>query len=149
MSIRIRRSNTPDDDYKALWHTLDVFNEETIGDAKGEAVSLVISPEDGDGILGGLWGHALWGSFYIAIMFVPEDHRRAGVGSELMRRAEAEAIRIGCHQMWLETYAFQARQFYERHGFEVFGQLDGPPPMFPRYFLQKKLAVQENRDVTP
>ncbi len=30
MGIRIRHSDTPDDDYKALWHTLDAFNEATI-----------------------------------------------------------------------------------------------------------------------
>jgi hypothetical protein len=41
--------------------------------------------------------------------------------------------------MWLDTYAFQARQFYERLGFEVFGQLDGLKPFFPRYFLKKTL----------
>ena len=62
-----------------------------------------------------------------------------GLGSELMRRAEAEAQTRGCRQMWLDTYAFQARGFYERLGFEVFGQIDGPAPMFPRYFMQKRL----------
>jgi GNAT superfamily N-acetyltransferase len=149
MGVRIRLSKTPSDDYTAHWHVMDAFNEETIGDARGEAVSLVISPEDGDDFLGGLWGHALWGSFYIGFMFVPAEHRRSGIGSELMRRAEAEAKSKGCRHMWLETYAFQARPFYERHGFEVFGQLDGPPPMFPRYFLQKALAVDGNRDDTP
>ena len=34
--------------------------------------------------------------------------------------------------MVTDTYAFQARTFYERLGFEVFGQIDGPAPMFPR-----------------
>lgn len=42
--------------------------------------------------------------------------------------------------MWLDTYAFQARAFYERLGFAVFGQIEGPPPMFPRYFMQKVLS---------
>ncbi len=51
----------------------------------------------------------MWGSFYIAIMYVPDGYRRSGVGSELMRRAEAEVLNKGCRQMWLETYAFQAR----------------------------------------
>lgn len=56
-----------------------------------------------------------------------------------MQRAEEEARVRGCRQMWLDTYAFQARPFYERLGFEVFGQIDGPAPIFPRYFMQKLL----------
>jgi ribosomal protein S18 acetylase RimI-like enzyme len=41
--------------------------------------------------------------------------------------------------MWLDTFAFQARAFYERLGFEVFGRLDGLAPYYPRYFMQKTL----------
>jgi hypothetical protein len=41
--------------------------------------------------------------------------------------------------MWTETYAFQARPFYERFGFSIFGRLDGPAPIFPRFFLEKNL----------
>jgi hypothetical protein len=41
--------------------------------------------------------------------------------------------------VWLDTFEFQARGFYERLGFEVFGRLDGLAPFFPRYFMQKTL----------
>jgi hypothetical protein len=53
--------------------------------------------------------------------------------------AEQEAIRRGCRNMWTETYAFQARPFYERFGFRIFGRLDAPAPIFPRFFLTKNL----------
>ena len=33
----------------------------------------------------------------------------------------------------------RARPFYERLGFEVFAQIDGPPPAFPRVFMKKLL----------
>jgi hypothetical protein len=42
--------------------------------------------------------------------------------------------------MWTDTYAFQARPFYERMGFVVFGRLDGPEPIFPRFFLMKDIG---------
>lgn len=117
------------------------FNQAAVGHAKGEPYALEIRSDGDEEIKGGLWALSLWGSFYIALVVTPENHRGKGVGSELMRRAELEARIRGCHQMWLDTYAFQARPFYERLGFSVFGQLDGPPPMFPRYFMQKRLEV--------
>lgn len=41
--------------------------------------------------------------------------------------------------MWTETYAFQARPFYEKSGFTIFGRLDGPAPIFPHFFFRKSL----------
>jgi hypothetical protein len=42
---------------------------------------------------------------------------------------------------WLETYSFQARPFYERHGYTVFGVLDNHPIGHQRYFMQKALTL--------
>ena len=47
---------------------------------------------------------------------------------------------VGCGHMWTDTYAFQARPFYESMGFVVFGRLDGPAPTFPRFFLMKDVG---------
>ena len=57
-----------------------------------------------------------------------------------MRMAEDEGIRRGCHTAWLDTFNFQARGFYERFGYTIFGTLEGEPPAFPRYFMKKTLA---------
>ena len=73
-------------------------------------------------------------------MFVPKDLRGRGIGTSFLRQAEQEAIRRGRTHMWTDTYAFQARPFYERMGFIVFGRLDGPAPIFPRFFLMKDIA---------
>jgi GNAT superfamily N-acetyltransferase len=91
-------------------------------------------------VLGGLWAQSRWGAFHVDMIVVPEALRGAGVGTDLMARAEAEARSRGCHLMWLDTYAFQARPFYERLGFEVFGEMDGPAPFYPRWFMRKTLA---------
>jgi GNAT superfamily N-acetyltransferase len=56
-----------------------------------------------------------------------------------MQQAEQEAMRRGCREMWVDTYAFQARSFFEKLGFTVFGRLDGPALIFPRFFLKKRL----------
>ena len=63
-----------------------------------------------------------------------------GLGTELMARAEAEAIARGCHGAWLDTFEFQARGFYERLGYECFGELKDYPAGSARYFMRKTLG---------
>jgi GNAT superfamily N-acetyltransferase len=141
MTMTIQQAERPDDAYMPIWAPLLRFNQDTVGNAQGEAFALTILASSSDEVLGGLWALSLWGSFYIGLVVTPETARGQGLGTELMRRAEAEALARGCRMMWLDTYAFQARAFYERLGFTVFGQIDGPAPMFPRYFMSKALAA--------
>ena len=75
----------------------------------------------------------------------PRPRRREPDGSlGILRsagtRAEAEAIRRGCLGAWLDTFSFQARGFYERLGYAVFGALADYPPGHDRFFMQKPLV---------
>ena len=132
-----------DDDPKAagreIGELLYRFNVEAVGKTASEPFVLTIKAPGSDEILGGLAAVSYWGSFYISDVVMPKTARRQGLGSELMRRAEQEARARGCRHMWLDTFEFQARPFYERLGFEVFGRLDGLKPFFPRYFMKKTL----------
>jgi GNAT superfamily N-acetyltransferase len=118
---------------------LGQFNDRAVGPPAGEWFVLTIRAPGSDEILGGLRAVSYWGSFYISDVVAPEAARGQGLGSELMRQAEHEARVRGCRHMWLDTFDFQARPFYERLGFEVFGRLDGLEPFFPRYFMKKDL----------
>jgi GNAT superfamily N-acetyltransferase len=134
MDIVIRGAARPDEAYMPIWAPLLAFNQQSVGKAQGEPFALTITPPNSEEVLGGLWALSLWGSFYVGLVVVPEGHRGRGLGADLMARAEAEAITRGYRGMWLDTYAFQARGFYEGLGFSVFGQIEGPAPMFPRLF---------------
>jgi len=70
---------------------------------------------------------------------VPESLRGRRIGSDLLSRAEAEARTRGCSNVWLDTFEFQARGFYERLGYRCFGELAEYPPGFSRYFMTKVL----------
>ncbi|MDO8411159.1 MAG: GNAT family N-acetyltransferase [Phenylobacterium sp.] len=141
MTYTIAAAADPGAAYMPIWAPLLAFNQTIASEAEGTSFALTLSHDGAPAVAGGLWALALWGSFYIGLVVVPEHARGQGFGRELMRQAEDEARRLTCRHMWLDTYAFQARPFYERLGFEVFGQLDGPSPIFPRYFMQKRLAV--------
>ena len=73
------------------------------------------------------------------MFWLAPGYRRRGLGSRLLRAAEEEARRRGCRMAWLDTYDFQARPFYERHGYAVFGELDGLPNGHRRWFMRKRL----------
>jgi len=139
MTYDITAPADPGGAYDAIWAPLLAFNQAQVGQAEGRPFALTLSPPGDASVHGGLWGLSLWGSFYIALVVVPEDARGRGLRRELMARAEAEARLRDCRELWLDTYAFQARPFYEALGFTVFGQLDGPAQMFPRWFLRKAL----------
>jgi ribosomal protein S18 acetylase RimI-like enzyme len=102
-------------------------------------VNFVLRGEPGD-VLGGLLGQ-LWGGWLqVTYLWIAEAARGVGHGTRLMERAEAYARSRGAVGATLETYSFQARSFYERLGYEVFGALEGYPPGHVKYLLRKALA---------
>jgi GNAT superfamily N-acetyltransferase len=131
----------PPDSFQKMWAPLLKFNEDAVGNANARALAILLKEPTTDELIGGLWARSLWGSAYIDIMFVPETLRGNGIGTSLLQLTEQDAIRRGCRDMWTDTYAFQACPFYEKLGFTVFGRLNGPAPIFPRFFLKKSLAL--------
>jgi GNAT superfamily N-acetyltransferase len=117
------------------------FTARAVGVPDNHDFAILLTHPDTGEMVGGLWAQSRWGSFLVDILVVPDELRGQGIGTRLMQAAEVEARRRGCDHMWLDTYSFQARPFYERLGFSVFGQLDGPPPIYPRYFMRKLLGI--------
>lgn len=91
-------------------------------------------------IAGGLWARIGFSWMFVELLFVPENARSKGVGSRLMRMAEDEARRRDCVGVWLDSFTFQARHFYEKLGYEIFGQLENYPQDHTRFFLRKRLV---------
>jgi GNAT superfamily N-acetyltransferase len=133
-------SEPPQAAYQELWEVLKAFNVKAIGHCENHPFAVLLRDPETRAVVGGVWGRSVWDSFYVDMLVAPEDQRGAGLGGDLMAQVEAEARSRGCLNIWLDTFAFQARPFYERLGFRVFGQIDGPKPMFPRYFMIKDLA---------
>lgn len=100
---------------------------------------LVIALQDSQGqTVGGLWGETALDWLHIDLLAVPESMRGQDVGTALMQRAEAIARERGCVGAWLDTFAFQARGFYEKLGYAVFGEIPDHPVGGARYFLRKR-----------
>jgi GNAT superfamily N-acetyltransferase len=100
---------------------------------------LVADPDNGE-VVGGLIGRTSMGLLYIDRFFLPESLRRQGLGTRIIKAAEAEALRRGCSRAILSTLSFQAPGFYERQGWQVLGQIDCDPPGQTRFYMTKRLA---------
>lgn len=81
-----------------------------------------------------------WGLLYIDFLFVDEKHRGKNLGSQLLEYVENEAISLGAYLSHLDTFDFQAKDFYLKHGYEIFGILEDCPPNHCRYYFKKVLA---------
>lgn len=45
----------------------------------------------------------------------------------------------GCYLVHLDTFDFQAKDFYLKHGYEIFGVLADCPKEHNRYFMKKNI----------
>ena len=107
---------------------------------------LAIFARDREGALvGGVYGFVNWTWLQISLLWVAAERRREGVGARLLEEIEGVARDRGCLQAHVDTLSFQARPFYERHGYECFATLEEYPPGYERLYLRKKLAEERDR----
>jgi GNAT superfamily N-acetyltransferase len=90
-------------------------------------------------VVGGLHGRSEYGLVYVAWFFLPEDLRRARIGSRVLAIAEEEGRRRGCTRIALTTLSIEAPGFYLKQGYEVAATIDCDPPGLTRYYMMKKL----------
>jgi GNAT superfamily N-acetyltransferase len=139
MALLITIPEAPSDaDRDAIIAPLRAYNVSQAGDPQIRPVAILLTDESGEHV-GGLWGKTAYDWLFVELLAVPEDHRGKKLGTALMEEAEKIARANDCIGIWLDTYEFQARGFYEKIGFEVFGTLEDHPMGRRRFFLRKRL----------
>lgn len=76
----------------------------------------------------------------IQFLWVDESIRGTGVGSELLSRVESHAKEVGCHSVLLDTFSFQAKAFYEKHGYQCHMTLENYPSNHSKHYFTKRLV---------
>jgi GNAT superfamily N-acetyltransferase len=123
---------------KELTRNLVEYNRSVGPPEKWE--ELVISVEGDDAAaLGGLTGYTHWQWLFVQHLWVNATTRQKGIGAQLLAKAEQTAKGRGCIGSWLDTFSFQARDFYLRQGYEEFGSLVDFPPGHSRHYMWKRL----------
>ncbi len=127
------------DVHKAVLDGLVAYNNAAAGDGKRENVA--VSVRDGDRIIGGAVGRYWHGWVYVDLFWIDEAVRGENLGTRVMDALEAHALQLGATGVHLTTYSWQARPFYEKRGYEVFGELGPYPEGHACYWLSKRLQT--------
>jgi GNAT superfamily N-acetyltransferase len=132
------QENPASKDIQFLENQINAHNIRRTGHDDGRL--LAIFPRDDEGhIIAGLYGWTWAGWLEVRFLWVHEDRRGTGLGKKLLQTAEQEARARGCTRVLLDSYTFQAPDFYRKLGYEIFGVLEGFPGEHKRVFLTKRL----------
>ncbi len=114
------------------------YNRQQAGDTRYQRLCFCLYSPEG-AIVGGIFGATYWDWLYIDLLWVEDELRGCGYGHRLLTLAEQEAQQRGAKHAYLDTFSFQAPDFYEQHGYRVFGELQDFPLGHTRYFFTKQL----------
>ena len=91
-------------------------------------------------IIGGITAKMNFNRCHITGLGIKKEFRSGGYGKALLEKAEKTAIEIGAKLITLSTQDFQAREFYEKLGYTVFGTLvDCPFDGTTKYYMSKRV----------
>ena len=114
------------------------YNTQHAGDGHAIFLCFAIYAPD-DAIVGGIIGETHWNWLFIHLMWIKDELRGKGYGHRLLVAAEGMGRKRGATHAYLDTFSFQAPEFYKKHGYQVFGVLEDFPPGHQRLYLVKKL----------
>ena len=138
MSEELEIVNLEDPAWRIIGGNINEYNRQQAGDDNSQQVCFVLQSPDQE-IVGGVIGVVYWDWFSLDLMWLQEEYRGRGYGRRLLILAEEEAQKRGAKHVHLDTFSFQAPEFYRKHGYEVFGELKDFPAGHQRVYMKKEL----------
>lgn len=115
-----------------------IHHQEKRREGSVQPINIMVS-DDHHNWIGGLTAEVYWNWMHINYLWFHEDYRGQGLGSTLLKKAEDIAKQKGAEKAQLSTFDFQARTFYESHGYIVVGEIKDYPPGSSYYTMVKVL----------
>lgn len=138
MKIRITNDGN-ERDVADVFEMLKAYNLSKLEISNVLPVGVYYEDENGRK-LAGLTGETFGNWLFIKYLVVDESLRGCGIGSKLLIAAEAEAKKRGCRFSFVDTFSFQAPDFYKKHGYEEVYVLKEYPITGARYYYTKGLV---------
>ncbi|MBW3695576.1 N-acetyltransferase [Vibrio sp. T187] len=132
-------ANPAESDVSAVHQGIKDFNRPHFPDVDIVPLGCFIRDENKN-IIAGLTAECFTTSLFINYLWVSPEYRGDNLGGRLMKRIESEALARGVEDMCLDTYSFQALDFYLKQGFTQVGEFTNYPTKgINKYLLQKCL----------
>lgn len=94
----------------------------------------------GNDIKGGLTATIIGNTLHIKLLWVDDSLRGKGFGKQITQHAEAEAIKRGCNQAFVDTASYQAPEFYIACGYAETARIIDYYAGYDRIFYKKDLG---------
>ena len=130
--------NETDDYSEVIIEGLKNYNLNQVGYNETESFYLE-AVDNKNQTIGGLISRIYWDWVELNLIWVKEDFRGQKIGKKLLERLEQHAKNKKCVGIYLDTFSFQAPDFYIKQGYEIFGELKQFPKNENRFFLKKML----------
>ena len=133
-----RLENKESQKAQEIGNLIRAYNRSKREEAESEPLNLYVEDEKGN-LLAGLIAETFGNWLEIEYLFVKEDLRGQGIGSQLLHQAESEAKMRNCRFAFVNTYQFQAPAFYQKQGYKEVFILKDYPYTGQRHYYQKDL----------
>ena len=133
-----RLENEESQKAQEIKNLIRAYNRSKREEAESEPLNIYVEDEKGN-LLAGLVAETFGNWLEIEYLFVKEELRGQGIGSKLLQGAENEAKNRNCRFAFVNTYQFQAPDFYKRYGYKEVFALQEYPYTGQRFYYQKDL----------
>lgn len=132
-------SDNSEETAQAIERGLNAYNRKTV-DVNLESKPVNVAVRDSVGkVCGGIVARVNADALYVSLVWLEDHLRGTGQGRRMMQKVEDEGRKLGARIAWLNTLSFQARPFYEKLGYRLFGEMPVDGGRHKRYFMQKDL----------
>ena len=136
--MQIILENTESQKAQEIRDLIRSYNRSKREKAESEPLNLYVEDDKGE-LMAGLVAETFGNWLEIEYLFVKEEFRGQGIGSQLLQQAESEAKKKNCRYAFVNTYQFQAPTFYQKQGYKEVFTLKDYPYTGRRHYYQKDL----------
>ncbi|ATD31582.1 GNAT family N-acetyltransferase [Macrococcoides bohemicum] len=95
--------------------------------------------KDGSNVIAGIVAESRHQTVEIEFLYVDDKYRKQGLGKQLLDYLETVAKRQGMTSILVNTYSFQAPDFYLKMGYELLFKVEKAFGNIDQYYYRKKI----------